>query len=232
MYNALVFLSLFPWRSLWLFTICKLCHWLHVKDVYSFLQMCVFSRRSVDCSVLCLFTHICFGENTKNTKFFSNRQRGFALLQTLVNLVNLSQHVKVAEFIQWLDNSLSTENYNIQIQVKNNYPTILCDSHKIDSNVLVKVKVGFIVNSATCTAHTENWSRVKVLAHWVRNLRMRFFVFVILSYQNACYGCENAENRTWSEFFYSVCNLLSDSWCIQITLTLTVECEYIQINTD
>ncbi len=29
-----------------------------------------------------------------------------------------------------------------------------------------------------------------------------FFVFVILSYQNACDGCENAENRTWSEFFY------------------------------
>ncbi len=28
------------------------------------------------------------------------------------------------------------------------------------------------------------------------------FIFVILSYQNACYGCENAENRTWSEFFY------------------------------
>ncbi len=27
-------------------------------------------------------------------------------------------------------------------------------------------------------------------------------VFVILSYQNACYGCENAENWTWSEFFY------------------------------
>lgn len=26
--------------SFWLFTICKLCHWLHVKDVYSFLQMC------------------------------------------------------------------------------------------------------------------------------------------------------------------------------------------------
>ncbi len=24
-----------------------------------------------------------------------------------------------------------------------------------------------------------------------------FFVFLILSYQNACYGCENAENRTW-----------------------------------
>ncbi len=29
-----------------------------------------------------------------------------------------------------------------------------------------------------------------------------FFVFVILTYENACYGCENAENRTWSEFFY------------------------------
>ncbi len=28
-----------------------------------------------------------------------------------------------------------------------------------------------------------------------------FFLFVILSYQNACYGCENAENRTWYEFF-------------------------------
>ncbi len=29
-----------------------------------------------------------------------------------------------------------------------------------------------------------------------------FFVFVILSHQNACYRCENAENRTWAEFFY------------------------------
>ncbi len=29
-----------------------------------------------------------------------------------------------------------------------------------------------------------------------------FFIFFILSYQNACYECENAENRTWSEFFY------------------------------
>ncbi len=24
-----------------------------------------------------------------------------------------------------------------------------------------------------------------------------FFIFLILSYQNVCYGCENAENRTW-----------------------------------
>ncbi len=51
-------------------------------------------------------------------------------------------------------------------------------------------------------------SRVKAIAHWVWNFCMRFsvfffsFIFVILSYQNACYGCENAENRTWSEFFY------------------------------
>ncbi len=28
-----------------------------------------------------------------------------------------------------------------------------------------------------------------------------FFVFPILSYQHACYRCENAENRTCSEFF-------------------------------
>ncbi len=28
-----------------------------------------------------------------------------------------------------------------------------------------------------------------------------FFVFLILSYQNACYGCEDPENRTWSEIF-------------------------------
>ncbi len=26
-----------------------------------------------------------------------------------------------------------------------------------------------------------------------------FFLFINLSYQNACYGCENAENRTWSK---------------------------------
>ncbi len=29
-----------------------------------------------------------------------------------------------------------------------------------------------------------------------------FFIFVILSYQNACYGCENTGNQTWSDFFY------------------------------
>ncbi len=44
---------------------------------------------------------------------------------------------------------------------------------------------------------------VKALAHWVRNFRMRFSLFPILSYQNACNGCENAENRTWSEFFFN-----------------------------
>ncbi len=44
--------------------------------------------------------------------------------------------------------------------------------------------------------------REKVKAHWVWNFHVRFFVFLILSYQNACYGCENAENRTWSELFH------------------------------
>ncbi len=29
-----------------------------------------------------------------------------------------------------------------------------------------------------------------------------FFISVILSYLNACYGFENAENRTWSKMFY------------------------------
>ncbi len=29
------------------------------------------------------------------------------------------------------------------------------------------------------------------------------FAFLILSYQNACYGCKNAENRTWSNFFFT-----------------------------
>ncbi len=42
---------------------------------------------------------------------------------------------------------------------------------------------------------------VKAIAHWGRNFRMRFSVFPILSYQNACNECENAENQTWSEFF-------------------------------
>ncbi len=30
-----------------------------------------------------------------------------------------------------------------------------------------------------------------------------FFVLPVLSYHNACYGCENAENQTRSEFFCS-----------------------------
>ncbi len=40
--------------------------------------------------------------------------------------------------------------------------------------------------------------------HWVQfsHASLCFFIFVILFYQNACYGCKHAENRTWSEFFY------------------------------
>ncbi len=30
-----------------------------------------------------------------------------------------------------------------------------------------------------------------------------FFVIPILYYQNACYGCEKAENQTWSNFFFT-----------------------------
>ncbi len=39
-------------------------------------------------------------------------------------------------------------------------------------------------------------SNLKVIAHWVRDVRMRFsvfFVFLILSYQNACNWCKNAK---------------------------------------
>ncbi len=45
--------------------------------------------------------------------------------------------------------------------------------------------------------------RLKVLAHGVRHFLYAFFFcfFVILSYQDACYGCENAENQTWYEFY-------------------------------
>ncbi len=42
---------------------------------------------------------------------------------------------------------------------------------------------------------------------------MHFFVFVILSYQNACYGCENAENRTWSGFFFFLYGHVSEAVC-------------------
>ncbi len=46
-----------------------------------------------------------------------------------------------------------------------------------------------------------------------------FFRITILSYQNACYGCENIENRTWSKFsfdgqkFQSQCpNVTDTTW--------------------
>ncbi len=44
----------------------------------------------------------------------------------------------------------------------------------------------------------ENFG-LKILAHWVTYAFFGFFIFVILSYQNACYRCENAENRNWSD---------------------------------
>ncbi len=61
--------------------------------------------------------------------------------------------------------------------------------------------------------------RLKVIAHRVRFLRVffRVFIFLIISHQNACYRCENAENRTWSEFFLwqtkvSEVNVIDTTW--------------------
>ncbi len=48
-----------------------------------------------------------------------------------------------------------------------------------------------VVIGLPCTVHVGSAIRIKVLAHWVRNFHMRFlgcFIFVILSYQNACYN--------------------------------------------
>ncbi len=39
-----------------------------------------------------------------------------------------------------------------------------------------------------------------------------FCVFVIYSYQYACYGCENAENQTWSEFFMTDRGVCKREW--------------------
>ncbi len=104
---------------------------------------------------------------------------------------------------------------------------------------MVRCNYTFIINMQMLLLHSRQYSnisqicpytfifpRLKVLARWVRNFPVRFFifcffVFVILSYQNACYGCENAENRTWSEFSYDgrkfrrQCVNVIDTWgCI------------------
>ncbi len=49
--------------------------------------------------------------------------------------------------------------------------------------------------------NTDFWNPKGHCSLKVSRAFFRFFVFLILSYQNACYGCENAENRTWSDFF-------------------------------
>ncbi len=43
------------------------------------------------------------------------------------------------------------------------------------------------------------WRARSVFFHWRECYAL--FLFSIF-YQNACYRCKNAENRTWSEFFY------------------------------
>ncbi len=47
------------------------------------------------------------------------------------------------------------------------------------------------------TIRRNNSKRNRKVGSWVG-----FFLFVILFYQNACYGCKNTENWTWSDFFY------------------------------
>ncbi len=64
------------------------------------------------------------------------------------------------------------------------------------------------INGEQWTVNGKKWCcsmkehTLKVISHWVWNVRMRFSVFPILSYQIACYRCENTENRTWSECFF------------------------------
>ncbi len=75
-----------------------------------------------------------------------------------------------------------------------------------------------------------DWPRVHVLRQCLLNLYMLkpvrpltlslkflcfffFFRFVILSYQNACYGCENAENGTWSDFYFLRQTKVSEAVC-------------------
>ncbi len=66
--------------------------------------------------------------------------------------------------------------------------------------------------SITCLQHFHFWAKItalvktiislvitlKVIAHW----SPKYSIFLVVSYQNACNGCENAENRTWSKKCY------------------------------
>ncbi len=49
---------------------------------------------------------------------------------------------------------------------------------------------------------THNTSALKICPNFFACIfPFYFLIFPILSYQNACYGCENTENWTWSTFF-------------------------------
>ncbi len=55
--------------------------------------------------------------------------------------------------------------------------------------------------------HKEQHGLRSSKGHCTRSLKfshtfLNFFVFLILSYQNAWNRCENAENRTWSNLFF------------------------------
>ncbi len=72
---------------------------------------------------------------------------------------------------------------------------------KINSN-----KYWFILRWK-CESNCCEWRTTLTDSLVIRSLHTEsnIFVFVILSYQNACYGWENAENRTWSEYIYFFC---------------------------
>ncbi len=84
------------------------------------------------------------------------------------------------------------------------HPSVLFIFH-MGKKVMFTLTMKYLVLTI-CGNSDKSW-RLKAIAHWVWNFRVRFpffFVFLILPYQNACYGCENAESRTWSEFFYDL----------------------------
>ncbi len=82
---------------------------------------------------------------------------------------------------------------------------IICPiSEKINKHTLQKNQHTALCIIHVCYKRFKMSCRLKAIAHWVQNFLMlffSFFVFPILSYQNACNWCENAENGTWSEFF-------------------------------
>ncbi len=77
------------------------------------------------------------------------------------------------------------------IDIKSSWIKIKCEACKSKSNHEIRLNL-----SLKGSLHTES----------------EFFIFVILSNQNACYGCENAENRS-KQFFVLWCTNVSEAAC-------------------